>query len=102
MALLTGSQHAEEAIAISNELILGDIKESGNLCLTRKEAAEFLGVTIDTPEREDDIITACDRLPEQKSSAALFSGKVIPCFESYLHTAAYQCHIRRLHLRYGL
>jgi len=39
---------AEEAIVIVEKILSGEINENEKLCLTRKEAADYLNVTIDT------------------------------------------------------
>jgi DNA-binding transcriptional MerR regulator len=41
-------QNAEEAIIIVDKILTGQIEEEQNLCLTRKEAADYLHITIDT------------------------------------------------------
>ncbi len=41
-------RNAEEAISITKRLISGDHQEAGKLCMTRKEAADHLQITIDT------------------------------------------------------
>lgn len=39
---------AEEAISITESLLSGDSQETGAMCLTRKETAEYLQISIDT------------------------------------------------------
>lgn len=41
-------EHAEEAIKIASELLSGVKREENRLCLTRKETAEYLNITMDT------------------------------------------------------
>lgn len=41
-------QNAEESIIIVKQILSGQIGEEQNLCLTRKEAADYLNITIDT------------------------------------------------------
>ncbi|MEM5769325.1 MAG: MerR family transcriptional regulator [Bacillota bacterium] len=41
-------RNAEEAIAITEKLLSGDSQEAGTTCLTRKEAADYLQISIDT------------------------------------------------------
>jgi DNA-binding transcriptional MerR regulator len=41
-------RNAEEAIAITEKLLSGDSQEAGTTCLTRKEAAGYLQISIDT------------------------------------------------------
>ncbi|NLV37224.1 MAG: MerR family transcriptional regulator [Clostridiaceae bacterium] len=41
-------RNAEEAIAITERLLSGNQLETGNLCLTRKETAEYIQISMDT------------------------------------------------------
>lgn len=44
----TEQKHAEEAIAIAEQLLTGNQPETGSLCLTRKETAKYLQISMDT------------------------------------------------------
>lgn len=44
----TEQKNAEEAIAIAEQLLMGNQPEMGSLCLTRKETAEHLQISMDT------------------------------------------------------